>query len=468
MSAVLHVVNIPTGQGKTEAILRSATPDVLVAVPTHKLADEVEARYHGLRGRATVRRYVGLLHPRADGSYHCIQPQVVRAAIGDGYPARGEVCSSCPVLETCIPYRGDEDHGEGTPDLHLTTHAAVIARELPAGAKRAMTLLFDELPPLYWWAQHGRTTVEAMASWPLLEPERRSALRTLLGHPPGRVAPVDVSRWPQKWSMGVDRDRPPNPAPLLAGLGRGDVWVGRRFFYVLSRLGDVLDRSAAAFDATAGDLQPLLRAVLPGHRLVDGGAATSADQVRWVPCSTFNGRLRAWMRAALKGGNPDLDRVGTARALLKVDDVLALREPPRRTLLVVAHKDVADHIRSWPDDHPTRRRWRAAGVEQLTVMHYHGLRGLDTANGVDVGIFLGAPFPRVGQVRREADALGLDPTVLQRALLDAEWTQALGRLRLNRNPHSRAYLVCAERALPSYFSVAPGDLACDARNGGTR
>jgi len=150
----IYCVTVGVGIGKTEVAIQIIAAHCLnptgnikavYAVPTHKLGDELVARFKEVGVTSGVWRGRGADNPARKGSKMCLKPEAVQKVISLGLPVQKTMCwdadvSSCEHFSYC-PY---QRQAGDLCDMHvvIVPHESIFY-EKPKIGKRNL-LVIDE------------------------------------------------------------------------------------------------------------------------------------------------------------------------------------------------------------------------------------------------------------------------------------------------------------------------------------
>jgi hypothetical protein len=479
----LLVVRVPTGAGKTEAIVRvaSAYPGSLVIVaPTTALATEIHERC-GRRGVRSM-RHRGLLSLDQTPSERCAYEGATRAMQEAGLAVGANICRRCDRNASC---------GAGRPvgkgEVHVGTHAlaeTLVWNRIRKG--ESAPLIIDEMPRLF-------EVVEVTDE--LLVRAEDALRRGCLGesHPLDTYFARVVRAWlallrlfrqtasgDAAWAALSESER--RVLGVFAGMGPQPFCdsgvhggVRRNFFEIVRdalgrdypcQLGPRLDQSRSFSGAPfGGDAREDARAITAvmatfGSRAVP---TISAGTVWAAIESSVALAIRASSSIAVVSATPDLDALRAVTNDLRLVDIGVVQSATVTRVVVYAADgsrrklaagegtarlgrwvgDAMERIVAWggqsvlfgvakPLIDVVRRaaeHGSHSSVTSLDVIHFGASRGIDKWKDYDAFVSLGDDWPNVGMSRIEANALGVDPAERQRRSVRDELEQFHGRAR---------------------------------------
>jgi hypothetical protein len=150
------MMRVSTGVGKTERVI-AMIPQLIaaahrggwggaavIAVPRHKLGDEIAGRLAQVHPSLRVRQWRGMAarDPDNPGSHMCAWPDLPRAALAAGLTAITP-CRTCSVRPVCRYHKQQA----GEADVWIVAHHAMF-RPLPEGLPPVCLTITDEA----WWS----------------------------------------------------------------------------------------------------------------------------------------------------------------------------------------------------------------------------------------------------------------------------------------------------------------------------
>jgi hypothetical protein len=462
MPGRLLVVRVPTGAGKSRAamlaIARSRRP-VVLAVPTHALADEHEARMQALG--VTVARRRGLLAVvLADGTPACSVYARAVALQDAGGSVATMLCPTCPHRQGC-PARKREARRR----VVLTVHQLASA-SLDAAAGDTL-LVYDETPALTETLSLTRADLDAartmltsgildarfarsVGAWVVALSSAASddehdlatacaradahasrPARTLMSWAREHAAGADAIRTGARW-LGTEPALADGDLHAVDGERWAEAMHAIRVYRAIlaaqttSRIAWRNGALAVHVDTSEATLIRERGAVVldatPPTAMLDSLAADGVWSLSLtVPDGAAITRTILYTIAATRSKlapRRTVDWTGVRALLARALD--AVRVLDGRTL-VIAYKSIADGLRAG----------KLADLlgERTDVAHFGAVRGLDVYREHAACITLGDPIPEIGEEHERASVLGLDGDSHIRAIARAELAQAHGRLR---------------------------------------
>ena len=454
-------LKVPTGIGKTDAALRNAPrvikagKQVIVLVPTHRLADEAEARMNELAAAAgesgiSVSVYRGREAKNPDtGEAMCRDPELVAEAQAAMADVGKTACKVCEHRDGCA-------YLAQAQILHLwIVPSALYWRKCPDFMEYADLLVIDEGFALDGIVGIGnsklhvgiddierrpvspKSTVETADLVAKLMPLRRKLLAALADHPPGpvqrdRLVAADLTatdaqaahnlEWKAK-IHGTGEAKDGSPLSRAALIKQCKAARGNRLISLLARLWQNL----GAFLIDEG-------AVASGRiELVEETDEKTGASYRALPLYELSEPGTGWLRIPTLHLDATLDnellKVRLPQAELVAD--IEAEAPYQRIVQVTGlafSKSGLSHSKGQLDAAWTyaRRLAQNAGGKWLVVMnksaedeirakgpvppyvalgHFNGLRGIDEHRDIRGMVVIGRPMPPPGAVERLAGIL---------------------------------------------------------------